>query len=290
MACLTPQLTTIRSGSYDLAVWEWPGSGPPLLFAHATGFHGRIWDSIVHVFPGCRAIAPDFRGHGRSGKPEPPYQWRWFAEDTIAVADHFGLRGAIGVGHSMGGHSLVEAAAMRPEIFSSLVLVDPVIYAPERYGETGGFDPSFIERRRARWSSPGEMYERFAGRPPFANWKPEILRDYCDYGLLPDGDAFILACPPVVEASIYRNSRAAASNLHSVLASVDLPVTVMRAGSSLQPGVFDLSASPTWEHLAAQFPRGRDVHLADRNHYIPMEAPEVVAQEVSAQLARRTAG
>ena len=27
--------------------YEWEGEGPPILFCHATGFHGRIWDNVI---------------------------------------------------------------------------------------------------------------------------------------------------------------------------------------------------------------------------------------------------
>jgi hypothetical protein len=32
--------------------------------------------------------------------------------------------------------------------------------------------------------------------------------------------------------------------------------------------------------VASSFPRGREVFLPDRNHYIPMEAPELVVAEI----------
>ena len=49
------------------------------------------------------------------------------------VAKELGLRGAVGVGHSLGGHAMALAAAMEPAAFSSLLLVDPVIQMPDRY-------------------------------------------------------------------------------------------------------------------------------------------------------------
>jgi len=39
----------------------------------------------------------------------------------------------------------------------------------------------------------------------------------------------------------------------------------------------DFSASPTWPELAAQFPRGQDVHLPELTHFIPMQDPQLVA-------------
>jgi len=277
------KLEFVSAGELRLAVWEWPGAGTPLLFAHATGFHGRMWDHIIREFPGRRAVALEFRGHGRSSKPAPPIPWRSFAEDILAVAGHFALRGAVGVGHSMGGHALAEAAALRPDAFAALVLADPVIFPAGLYGAPGP-DVSFILRRRNRWASSAEMFERFRPRSPFAAWPEEVVRNYCDYALLPDGDGYVLACPPELEASIYHESQAPESDIAAALATLRQPVTILRAGRAWQPGVFDPTSSPTTPDLAARFPDARDVFLAENNHFIPMEAPHVMVREIRAAL------
>ncbi len=281
------KLEFVSAGSLSLAVWEWPGADPPLLFAHATGFHGRMWDHIIREFPGRRALALEFRGHGRSSKPAPPIPWRWFAEDILAVAAHFDLRGAAGVGHSMGGHALAQAAALRPDAFAALVLADPVIFPGHLYGLPGP-DGSFILRRRNRWTSSAEMFKRLRPRLPFAAWHEEVVRNYCDYALLPDGDGCVLACPPEVEASIYREAHARESDISAALAAISCPVTILRSGKAWQRGVFDPSTSPTAPDVAARFANAREVFLPENNHFIPMEAPHVIVREIRAALDRMT--
>jgi pimeloyl-ACP methyl ester carboxylesterase len=270
-------MAPVPADGIELAVWEWPGDDPPLLFAHATGFHGRCWDQIARRFPSQRRLALDFRGHGRSSKPDPPYPWTWFAHDLTAVAEALDVRGAIGVGHSMGGHSIVAAAIQRPATFGSLVLIDPTIFSLDRYGGPP-FDGSFVLRRRAVFDSPEEMWERFRGRPPFSRWEPEVLRDYCQFALLPSDGRFVLACPPAVEASIYQHSTDPRSNLYPGIPSLEQPTLVMRAGMVAARGVSDLNASPTAPDLAGRFPNGRDLLLVQHSHYIPMESPELVAE------------
>ena len=71
-------------------------------------------------FPGRRALAIEFRGHGRSSKPAPPIPWPDFAQDVLAVARHCEVSDAIGIGHSMGGHSVIAAAIGQPAIFAAL--------------------------------------------------------------------------------------------------------------------------------------------------------------------------
>ncbi len=221
----------------------------------------------------------ELRGHGRSSKPEPPYAWRDFGRDITAVAEARDIRGALGVGHSMGGHSTVCAAALRPETYAALLLIDPTILSRELYG-TQPPDAAFIKKRRNVWKSAEEMIERFRDRLPFSRWHPQVLRDYCEFGILPRGDEFVLACPPDIEASIYHESRVPGSDIYPEIARIELPVTVIRAGKTREPGVFDLSTSPTAPDLAARFTHGRDMVFADCTHYIPMEAPERVAEQI----------
>ncbi len=280
---LTPHLISIDAGGIRLAAWEWPGAGPPLVFAHATSFHGRLWDEVIRALEGRRAIALEMRGHGRSQKPEPPYDWRWFGRDVAAALEQLDLRGAIGIGHSMGGYAIATAAAIRPEAFAALLLVDPTIFPPETYGARQP-DVSFILRRRNQWKSPEEMFERFRNRPPFAHWRTQVLRDYCEFGVLPQDGGYALACPPPVEAAIYASARAPEADPYGAVSSISLPVTVMRAARARTVHGLDLAASPTAPDLAAKFPRGRDLVLEGRSHYIPMEAPELVAEEIGRML------
>jgi len=275
---LGPNLHILPIEGLDLAVWDWPGEGEPFFFAHDTGFHGRLWDPVAAQLAPRTCFALDARGHGHSAKPAPPYRWRNFGRDLAAIVRHLGLRNTVGVGHSMGGHALTVAAALAPECFRTLLLVDPSIFPPERYGEAR-LKASVTLRRKNVWRSAEEMWERFHSRPPFASWKPEVLRAYCEHGLMPQGGHLALACPPAAEVSIYEESNAPESNIYAEVAAVELPVTVLRAASECRPGVLDLGASPTAPDLAQRFAHGRDLVAAGHSHYIPMEDPLLVAEE-----------
>jgi pimeloyl-ACP methyl ester carboxylesterase len=263
---------------HHLAVWQWLGSGPPILFTHATGFHGRLWDQIIEQLPGRTCFAIDLRGHGRSDKNLQSYDWRRFGEDTALVVRELGLRETLGVGHSLGGHAMALAAAMEPDSFSSLLLIDPVIQSPDRYTSSPA-DVDFIARRRVRWKSVEEMYERFSTRLPFSAWKPEILHDYCEYGLLPDGDEFVLACPPEIEASIYRLSNHPDADISKELLIIQQPTVVMRSGKLMAKEQFDLSASATDPNLASRMPNAQDEYLEGASHLIPMEYPALIVDK-----------
>ena len=208
-----PREFRVQVGDLSITAFEWAGEGRPVLLAHATGFHARTWDAVARLLPGHRVVAVDFRGHGRSDNPEPPILWSHFAQDLVAVAEHAGLEGVVGVGHSMGGRCVTFAAAAAPSRFASLLLIDPVMFnhqaledAPSAPPPSGAFH--FVAKRRNEWASPEEMVERFRDRFPYNAWAPGVLEDYAKWGLLPnpDGEGLVLACPPAIEASIYGSS------------------------------------------------------------------------------------
>ncbi len=241
----------------------------------------------MNQFYHCFAL--DLRGHGRSGKPTPPYDWRLFGQDVAEVGDALGISGALGVGHSLGGHAVTLAAALQPSLFARLLLIDPVIMPEANY--VGGIEfDHFTARRRREWASSDEMFERFKDRPLFKNWQAEALRDYVDYRLMPNpsADGYVLACEPAFEAATYNFSTAA--NIYPEIASIQIPVAILRAGGSLDTTVFDLSASATAPDLASRFPNARDIPLPQYSHFIPMEAPDVIADYVRESAERIRSG
>ena len=278
----------IHVNGIDLTFFEWGasgrGRGPLLLLAHATGFHARCWDQVIRHVGDRHVIALDQRGHGRSEKTEITH-WKVFGEDLAAFVGALDLRDVVGVGHSMGGHAMADAAAACPDRFRRLLLIDPVIASPEHY-EAGGWVTATLgnhqhptAKRKNRFTSPAAMFDRFTDRLPYSLFHPEALRDYCTYGLLPaaDGAGFILACPPAIEAAIYMTSHTNAA-VHDSIRALDIPVLVLRA---MEPpperSVMDFTSSPTWPGLAQEFRKGREIYFADRTHFLPMEVPESVA-------------
>ena len=290
---------TGTGGDFEMAWFEWDAvpaqrGAPTILLVHATGFHARCWDQVVKHLEGRHVIAIDVRGHGRSDKL-PPFSWDQFGSDLVAFMNERGITGAVGVGHSMGGYSVTEAAAALPEAFSRLVLIDPVILPPDAYAARRQWfegDEHPTAKRRNQWRNWEEMFERFESRMPFAAWDRAVLEDYCRYGVLPDPDAegegegegggFVLACPPKVEASIYMGS--AGRDIYAQVAKVQIPVTVLRArertAEQQSGGAMDFSTSPTFPALASRFPQGRDVHLVKHSHFIPMEDPQLAAEYI----------
>lgn len=265
----------------DLAVHEWAseGTGVPLVFAHATGFHGRVWDAIVERFPAHPVYAIDLRGHGLS-RAAPITDWRMLASDVAGFLAQAGLSGAVGIGHSMGAHTLLQTAADHPAAFSRLVLFDPVILAPEYYAaaetQFTADSPHPAIRRKRDFASAEAMIERFRERDPYDLFDPRVFEDYCRHGLVPaaSGEGMELACAPEVEASVYASSRSNPGILDAAR-HVDIPVLVVRAKHTT---LNDFKSSPTWPELATILPQGTDLYRPDMTHFHPFQDPEDAAR------------
>ncbi len=268
----------------DLAVHQWAssGGGVPLVFAHATGFHGRVFNAIIEAFPDHPAFAIDLRGHGQSGGG-PIEDWRIVAHDVADFLEQAGISGAVGIGHSMGAHTLVQVAADNPGRFARLVLFDPVILAPEFYAPAGALytpdNPHPAIRRKRDFASAEAMIERFAGRDPYNLFDPRVFADYCRFGLVPaaSGEGMELACAPEVEASVYASSRSNGAVIEAAK-RVDIPVLVVRAQmTDLQ----DFKSSPTWPELAQVLPQGADLYRPDMTHFHPFQDPADAARIIA---------
>lgn len=107
--------------------WGDPGA-PPLVCLHGVTGHGERFRRLAEErwAAGFHVVAPDLRGHGRSGW-EPPWTIPTHLADLLETADALGLGRADWVGHSWGGRLVLELAAAHPERIRRAVLLDPAI-------------------------------------------------------------------------------------------------------------------------------------------------------------------
>lgn len=129
------------------------GTGVPVLLVHGLASNARLWDGVAHalVARGHAVAAVDLRGHGRSAKPDGPYDMGVVADDVAAVIEALGFARPVVAGQSWGGNVVLELAARRPELVRGIACVDG-----------GWLEPS---RRFATWEACREQLAppRFAG-------------------------------------------------------------------------------------------------------------------------------
>lgn len=290
MSAREPAPRSVSVNGEKVAYWEWTAEAgnreAPLFFAHATGFHARVFDAMIEQFPHRRIISVDLHGHGRS-EGGPITRWLDVTDKIAALIDKLGITNAVGIGHSMGGHTLAQCAGDMPSAFSHLILFDPVIMDPCLYDDAAGIftgdAPHPASRRKRDFESVEAMIERFRARDPYELFDPRVFEDYCRFGLTEkeDGSGYELSCLPEVEASFYGASRTN-PGIHDAVKRITAPTTIVRA-KQLQ--AMDFKGSPTWPALAEQMLNGIDMPRPDRTHFHPFEDPADAARIIAEAIA-----
>ena len=85
--------------------YEDHGSGHPVILIHGYPLSSASWEKQVPALlaAGCRVIAYDRRGFGKSSQPTTGYNYDTFAEDLRKLVTHLKLKDFTLVGFSMGG-------------------------------------------------------------------------------------------------------------------------------------------------------------------------------------------
>lgn len=96
----------------------------PVVFAHSFGGDASHWtNQLSYVRRQRRAVALDFRGHGRSdASAESRYTAETLANDIIAVVDGLDIEKFVLIGHSMGGSAAIAYTDLHPNRVVGLVL------------------------------------------------------------------------------------------------------------------------------------------------------------------------
>jgi pimeloyl-ACP methyl ester carboxylesterase len=109
---------TVRSNGIDLHVTEM-GEGPPVVLCHGFPETSYSWRHQLPALAaaGYHVLAPDQRGYGRSGRPEPveAYDILHLTDDMLGLLDAIGVERAVFVGHDWGAPVVWTLALRAPE-------------------------------------------------------------------------------------------------------------------------------------------------------------------------------
>ncbi|WP_348827704.1 alpha/beta hydrolase [Halomonas sp. RT37] len=256
---------------------------PTLLFAHANGFPGGSYRSLLAPLAERFDVQPlDRLGH----HPDFPVGHNWLAlrdeylESTRHLAGPF-----IGVGHSMGGVITAMAARQEPERFQAVVMLDPPLMlgidalamrVSKWLGMVDRVTPAGKSKgRRTRWESRDAMRAQLRRKGLFRSFTEEALDDYIDAGTttLEDG-AVVLSYDPDIEVEIFRHLP---HHLDRLPTEVRVPLGVLAGETS------DLLTEARCRRLSR---RGIALDRVPGSHMFPMEQPEATRRALLAMIDR----
>jgi pimeloyl-ACP methyl ester carboxylesterase len=266
---------------------DFGGQGPVIHLAPANGFPAATYRQLAaRLAARYHAVSLVPRPLWPGSRPESVSDWHPMATDLIQGLDERGLRGIVGVGHSIGGVLTLWAATARPDLFRALVLIDPVIFPQGRLWLIGAVQWLGLARRiplvqgalRRRRTFPSRQacFEHYRPKSLFRRWTDAVLWDYAEAGFraLPDGGVELIY-PPEWEAHIFAT---VPTDVWRGLGDVRLPVLLVRG-----------QHSPTFvavaqERLLRLLPMARAVTIPGAGHLVPIECPDEVALAILAFL------
>ncbi|KAA2253516.1 alpha/beta hydrolase [Solihabitans fulvus] len=272
-----------------IRAWWTRTAGPDVLLCPGLGTMPEAWPALLAPTSGVRVHSWYHRGTMGSTRPadESRITLADHTDDAVAVLDAAGLKRCVVLGWSMGVTVATELALRHPERVTGLLLI------------TG---------------APGDSFEAVLGLPGLP---PELRR------LLGRGGATVLrAVGPLLDAVLHRVPVNAATTFllrHSgLLSSVSAPDTIGQAvrqffqhdwtwyftlalalgaaprqdltgiscPTTVLAGRYDLLASPeSVRRPLGPLPQAR-LRVLPNTHFLPLESPRVVAEELHLLLDR----
>jgi len=249
-----------------LAVKEWPGpaKGSAIVCIHGLTANHTCWASMADALaPGHRLIAYDLRGRGESDKPDKGYSLELHGEDLGRLLDHFKLKTAVVMGHSLGAHIALRFAAKHPARVSKLVLVD------------GGLDvrAEILDSLRPAINRLGvefpslELFLNFIRQLPMfeGRWNDYLERYFrYDVETLPSGAVRSKVAKHAIEEELANLERERLWVWHH---QVRCPTLIFRAPDGLLTPTDCLMTREEGEAMAHAIPKSRLVVVPKTNHY-----------------------
>jgi pimeloyl-ACP methyl ester carboxylesterase len=260
---------------------DWGGPGPAVHFAHGNGLPPGAYGRFLRTLAGRFAVTSmEARPLWPGSDPAGLADWDPLVTDLAEGLERHGLRGCLGVGHSLGAICSILASVRDPGLFRALVLVDPVLLSGYRAIawhlalRTGQMHRVPIVRgalqRRSRWASRDEVRGLWGAKPMFAAWAPGVLDDYLECGLVPLPDGGVtLRYPKEWEARVFQTTP---MWTWDVLARIPVPVLVLRGERS------DTFLPGAARAFRRRLPSATLVDVPGTTHLLPMERPEEVAR------------
>ncbi len=179
-----PTSHSVPAQGINLHYVDWgtpPGAddAPTIFLLHGDMRTSRSWDAVARrLCDSYRVLALDSRGHGDSDWPDTGYTFAQRVDDLEAFSDAIGMRNAIAVAHSTGGVVATLLSDRRPDIFTRLALLEPMVVVTESFQRMVS---KRAETPRRTWDSREGMYKYLKWHRMTGKWPDEVIRDVVDH-------------------------------------------------------------------------------------------------------------
>ena len=267
----------------DIPFHKFGGHGSTINFAHGNGYPPEAYEKFCSYFtPNYKVLGGKMRPLWETQKnPNELKSWDLLVDDMIHFMKTNKMKNVVGLAHSLGGTISILAAHRSPDLFSQLILLDPVVLSKESFltsesltiAERKLYNPfaNASANRRDHWADKGEVFKMWRTKKVFKRFSHESLWHLVESSIVPDGERVTLAYSKEWETQIY------VSEIYALDKAIELniPVVVIRAGKG------SVISEEVWEQWNREAPETTFLEFKEGGHLFPMEYPEKAAAVVN---------
>lgn len=247
------------------------GDGPhPVVLLHGVGSSSRTWWRLIPTLDErFRLVLPDYRGHGDSEAPEPPYRPDHIVTDVVRVLDAEGIARASVIGFSVGALFAQQLALTHPDRVDALVLLNSI----------ADRTPEEQSRSLSRWADVRTRAPQELARASVERWFTSefALREP---GVVDVEVEIVSGVDPVGYGEIY--GILATADLHDTPARIACPTLIVT-------GENDRGSTPRMSRtLHDLIPDSTLRIIPGLQHYLHVEDPEPLGAMINDFLLART--
>lgn len=263
------------------------GNGSRAHFFHANGYPPGAYQTLLKLLSKklsleCMLLRPHWNNPGNYKVIK---SWNPFIEDLINYLTENQNSGKISIGHSIGGNLLMHAALKRPDLFDSIILLDPTLFIPRtvyawKFIDSIGLNNLFhplsnkTRKRRTQFESVEQMFTEYRSKYIFKNIKDKQLKEYINSITLKKDNKIHLSYDKMFEVQIYNTAMLHDMKLWNELGNLKVKTHIIYAGNS---NAFPASTAKKIKKLNSEI---KMTKLNDLSHLFPLEKPELVAKHI----------
>ncbi len=263
---------------------DYGGNGPELVFLHANGYPPDCYKPLLSRLAKRYHVAAMIqRPLWPNSKPAEIDDWHPLTDDFLRFLDAHHTEPIACVGHSMGGIALLRAALREPERFSSIVLLDPVLFPPYfiafwnimRKWKAGRRRHPLVvaaRQRRRQFDDLERLYNGYRRKSVFRYFGDEALHAYVEGIACPmDGGGYQLCYSAEWEIRIYLTGIWRDMDIWRGLSRLKVPTLIVRGEET------DTFRKRTGKLVQRKQPQVRVEALEKSTHLLPLERPSEVS-------------
>lgn len=254
------------------------GKKPIIHLSPANGFPATTYQQLLNELSDkCTVNYMDIVGHDPNFPVEK--NWKNLTQELIHFIEGNYDEPIYAVGHSLGGGLCYKAAALRPELFKAVILLDTPIFSFHAalllkllkfLGLAKHITPATRTlNRKQQWQDKAAAKKHFQHKKPYKFFSEECLNDFIEHGTIEFNKGVKLRFDPKIEYQIYLHIP---DNFYTFKDHIKTPMYLLYgAEKTVIPKSILKHMQDNLNIQVEAFPGG---------HMFPFEHPELLAQKI----------